>query len=200
MSSEEIMKAIISYLPCHCIVDASRYHGKAGVEYDIKQVPAIFDSVNRFSDNDSRFYQKVGVTYNCGENGFRIINVFNEEHRVYTGFVHPENVKLVLKSLEQITDEDAIEVAKMLIYGVIIDNPTVEVSLTGKRVWTGGCGVAVIGDGNLYWTNNQFNLASVAVQHLKSFDYLRSKGYNIGYGSHSAQDLIDAGVVSIQNS
>jgi len=85
--------------------------------------------------------------------------------------------KLILKPLEQITDKDAMDVAKMC---------------GGTSVRVDGNFMQIIKYGSLLIVYYILN-GNIPVWLI---DKLRKMNYNIGYGSHSAQDLIDLGIVT----
>lgn len=98
------------------------------------------------------------------------------------------NCKLVLTPLSAITDEHAVEVAEILMHPIPIKvKNSVETSLTCKKVWTGGYGLAVISPYFLHWVDKENNMSNTPQNHLAAFDYLRSKFYD-------CDSLIDAGI------
>jgi len=94
--------------------------------------------------------------------------------------------KILLNYLTSITDEHAIEVAKI---AKLFNRTCLEYI---------GCASDNYLSIGKYITSeitiNYFDFVLSPKVLLKIFDYLRSKSYNVGYGSYSAQDLIDAGI------
>ena len=84
--------------------------------------------------------------------------------------------QLLLKDLSQISDEDAIEVAKII-----------GCKQCGKD------GISELIPHLLYVMRNGDLIKGEVM--VKVIDYLRSNSYNLGFGKYSAQDLIDAGIV-----
>ncbi len=93
-----------------------------------------------------------------------------------------DNCQLLLKNLQSISDEDAIEVAKIATaWDCTSPLPVEDVELWIDEVFSGNC--ALTAD----YVNGR---------HMQQLtDFLRSKSYNIGYGSYSPAELVEAGLV-----
>ena len=121
------------------------------------------------------------------------IDLKNDEFtlmRVSNGDVFHEPIykcQLILTPLEKISDEHAVEVAKMLNYRTDIDMP--ELLEYMKDV----INIRKVGDvfGNIDSKNIADNDVSPMII-LRCYDYLRSKGYDCGHGNITS--LISAGI------
>lgn len=84
---------------------------------------------------------------------------------------------LLLKPLSSITDEDAIEVAKII-----------------KCKWCGS-NVSEIKPHLSYLLNENASIKGSIIFHL--FQYLQSKGYALPYLNYSVEDLVKAGIYKL---
>ena len=101
------------------------------------------------------------------------------------------NVKLELKSLSNISDEDAIEVAKM--------NTSVNWN-TGRKehVWKNSFGNTVVSNGSgIVQKYGQIIVNDLQHLSLQQCDHLRSKGYALSWKQYTVEDLISNGVVKL---
>lgn len=87
-----------------------------------------------------------------------------------------DGCQILLTPLDKITDEDAIEVAK-IVYGEASHYANI---FEGKELITASNTLIQIAD------------------YVEITDFLRSKSYNIGYGSYSPAQLIETGVVKLK--
>lgn len=107
------------------------------------------------------------------------------------GFQHylPE-CQLLLRDLSSITDEDAIEILKMD-YGWEKEKTEYSqinnIETYGNRI--------IIRYAYKNKTSHGFGTRYFSDFNTKQTDFLRSKSYNIGYGSYSPQDLINNKIV-----
>lgn len=108
LNREQIARAFLMYWNMPCVVNAEKHHNikKGDSKVDYANFPAVFDDINRNLEID----QFLGVRY---PDGLRWLDCFNKLARVYSDFVKTDDIKLLLKPLSAISDEDAIEVAKM---------------------------------------------------------------------------------------
>lgn len=168
----------IKYFRCNVLVDASHYHSGEGIGMDMSKAKAVFDSVNK--NLNEHINQWVGITYDY-PNGLEYRDVFGRNCKTYTDFVNPAHCKLILTSVSDITDERAIEVAKIL-----------SVSYSNSPVSNAHFDIT----GLSYYLKELFERGSditerSGFQILQLVDYLRSKGYMLpafGY------DLYEAGI------
>src|SRR5688572_48999 len=109
ITNEVKAKVFAQYLGQKVVVDASKRHSGTGKNCDLKAAPGIFDSINRNIDID----QWCGVTYDL-EGGLYFYDCFDQLKRSHADFHKTDDVKLILRPLSAITDEDAIEVVKMM--------------------------------------------------------------------------------------
>lgn len=94
--------------------------------------------------------------------------------------------KLLLTPLSAITNEDAIEVAKILSKDRFNTNPSYIPVIERKQdriyIWTGGYGVCVImHTREINWGIVPDKITASISSLLEAYDYLRSKGYDCGY-------------------
>ena len=102
---------------------------------------------------------------------------------------------LELKPLSNISDEDAIEVAKILheVEGnfeiVYNADDLTSVSAFGRLCYSDTI--------DIFWNGNlRYDIAS-SIQILNAYDYLHSKGYALPWMNLEVQDLIDYGWVTL---
>ena len=99
------------------------------------------------------------------------------------------NAKLVLIPLSRITDEDAIEVAKLI-------NPNGNPAFLEYSVYKNGYGQPVVSWGeshhHKYMIETNYVNCPNFVLRGSQVDYLRSKGYDVGFGEIAS--LIEAGI------
>lgn len=100
---------------------------------------------------------------------------------------------LLLTPLSQISDEDAIEVAKIL--GNAENGSSIEWDCGGESFDFIGdyCGT-VYYDGEIDYNENE----QVSLLILQAYDYLRSKGYALPYMGLSVDKLIEYGWVKLK--
>lgn len=118
-----------------------------------------------------------------------------------------DKCQLLLRNLSSITDEDAIEVARIIVPLMFVNTKkgwivSRYITVTGylyvkihhhKKVWSVQIDVQLVNfdvDGMEERCTRENDMKPVAV-----IDFLRSKGYNIGYGSYSPQDLVNNNTV-----
>jgi len=115
---------------------------------------------------------------------------------------------LSLVPLDRISDEDAIEVAKIVFTkcGEDASGYTITIVRTEGMVEMehegGDISLIMSPDAGFCFYDNtiiaaceESDYAIPVINQIPGMDYLRSKSYNCGYGDYTPQDLIDAGVV-----
>ena len=148
-------------------------------------------------------YRSAGISHPCDRSPFTflgvqytsdVITADNPQPRPilygdWSGGTHPETapqqsytnwdeIKLILKPLSAITNEDAIEVAR-------IANPSIGADDIGKAK-----------QGKILITEYWHRVSNVrASEWQEIIDYLRSKSYNCGYGNYTPEDLVKEGIV-----
>lgn len=127
--------------------------------------------------NNELEYILMGVCKSEIEDNF--ILVCNNTHGNYHGFdeFFVEDCSLLLKSLASISDEDAIEVCRLLIHMNEIN------ARTGRRLVT-------------YWIDKN-TCALEGSDWIKIYQYLQSKGYALPYLQYSVEDLINEGIYKL---
>ncbi len=109
---------------------------------------------------------------------------------------HTGRCQLILTPLSEITDEDAIDVAKLLCnayYGITANQTQIEKVKDRVKVFTGGRGVCSIwNNGAIGWFNSENEQTESPLQLREAYDFLRSRSYDCGYGKISS--LIAAGI------
>lgn len=119
-------------------------------------------------------YWGANIKHPCDRASFKLLGL-----KTITDLVTENNCQLILKPLSGISDEDAKEICGM--YGYECSN------------WGIFLGVSTLD--NMVIKFEFYNHRVKIAMTIHAYDFIRSKGYNIGYGSYSPQDLIDAGIV-----
>ena len=108
------------------------------------------------------------------------------------------NQYLILTPLSQISDEDAIEVARIL-YGES-DNFAIEFNAAGITS-VSPYGLTCYGNTiDINWSGEVFYEAASSMSILKAYDYLRSKGYALTWMGLSVEQLVEYGWVKLNKS
>lgn len=112
---------------------------------------------------------------------------------------------LLLRNISALTDAEAIEVAKIatnrMIEGLTtedfiierIENASASIRFVDNLFEV--CNIGFDGNCLVYYDEKYPKIEKRHNGQVRIIDYLRSISINIGYSTHSAQDLIDAGIV-----
>lgn len=130
--------------------------------------------------------------------------------KVESYFLHKDNLQngdhLILKPLSSISDEDAIEVARMSvdternITGIKRTENSVSVKMTDTinvhqrynvKLWMSGNIEVRAKSGENWVYNHNWNQISI-------FDYLRSKGYALPFNGHTVEEMIEWGWLKLK--
>jgi len=102
------------------------------------------------------------------------------------GKIDMDNVSaLELTSLEQISDNDAIEVAKMFGYKETETLPLFVLKQKGRSI-------------SERFIDKQYASINGFTYIIKIYQYLQSKGYALPYGDYSVEDLVELGVIKLK--
>lgn len=118
----------------------------------------------------------------------------NDYIKVVNGFIETslqDKDYLLLKPLSKITNEEAIEVAKIYQSNIRGLSLLGIAGVSKQEILRAGLEFCKRIDGN-YWNN----FANV-FQMLSAFDYLRSKGYALPFMGYSVEDLVSFGWVQL---
>ena len=144
-------------------------------------------------ENKSKFFaiywgQEVAIQNDGGGTGF----VYDINEYTITDIRYDF---LELKSLSQISDEDAIEVARIL-YGES-DNFAIEFNAAGITS-VSPYGLPCYGNTiDINWSGEVSYEAASSMSILKAYDYLRSKGYALPWMGLSVEQLVEYGWVKL---
>ena len=109
-------------------------------------------------------------------------------------FLVKKKCRLIVKSIESITDEDAIGLAKLTgNYFQGVDHSKTNNDQV-REYWTQN----MIAYGMDFISNYSLNRGTYSMNTLlKAFDFLRSKGYLPPFRQYSTEQLIESGIVKI---
>lgn len=111
------------------------------------------------------------------------------------------DTRLLLTPLDQITDEDAIEVAKILTETTkVSEDVFYDTNRKCTMVLFNGLNVSFYRDGSLLISDEDMYEYEemLSLRYLKAYQYLQSKGYALLWMQYSVHQLIEEGVLRLR--
>ena len=117
---------------------------------------------------------------------------------VHAVFIKEKSFSLCLKPLSSITDEDAIEVAKIMglkdcvVFTGEGDERIIveEIDATGIQCW-------IWHDGDIFVDNSFTNETISNITPVAAYQFLQSKGYALSYMEYFVEDLVSEGIYKL---